>query len=474
MDGGSSQESEARFCAYVEALGAVLGHADRQQPMHDYCLGLLMPIERKSVEPLAAVTAPAQVAAKHQSLLHFVGNAPWSDAAMLGKVGELVLPVIERSGPIEAWIIDDTGFPKKGRHSVGVTRQYCGQLGKQDNCQVAVTLSLANRDASLPVAYRLYLPEDWAKDQDLRRKAKVPEAIAFQTKPQIALEQIKAARAAGLPEGVVLMDAGYGNDTELRTAITALGMSYVAGIAVTTTVWPAGAAPLLPQTRAGRGRPQTRLQRDGEHQPISVKALAFNLPKEAWQTVTWREGSAEWLASRFARQRVRPAHRDTNLSQPRAEEWLLIEWPEEEAEPTKYWLATLPEDIAFDRLVDRAKLRWRIERDYQELKQELGLGDYEGRGWRGFHHHASLCIAAYGFLIAERGALPPSGPAFSAPLSRSAIPQGYRPRGAADPTRTAHPQLDRDGAKTAYRRARQNPPEVPLLQCAHPQDAKNS
>jgi SRSO17 transposase len=474
MDGGSSQESEARFCAYVEALGAVLGHADRQQPMHDYCLGLLMPIERKSVEPLAAVTAPAQVAAKHQSLLHFVGNAPWSDAAMLGKVGELVLPVIERSGPIEAWIIDDTGFPKKGRHSVGVTRQYCGQLGKQDNCQVAVTLSLANRDASLPVAYRLYLPEDWAKDQDLRRKAKVPEAIAFQTKPQIALEQIKAARAAGLPEGVVLMDAGYGNDTELRTAITALGMSYVAGIAVTTTVWPAGAAPLLPQTRAGRGRPQTRLQRDGEHQPISVKALAFNLPKEAWQTVTWREGSAEWLASRFARQRVRPAHRDTNLSQPRAEEWLLIEWPEEEAEPTKYWLATLPEDIAFDRLVDRAKLRWRIERDYQELKQELGLGDYEGRGWRGFHHHASLCIAAYGFLIAERGALPPSGPAFFAPLSRSAIPQGYRPRGAADPTRTAHPQLDRDGAKTAYRRARQNPPEVPLLQCAHPQDAKNS
>ena len=156
MDGGSSEGSEARFAAYVEALGVVLGHPDRQQPMHDYCLGLLMPIERKSVEPMAAVTAPAQVAAKHQSLLHFVGNAPWSDAAMLAKVGELVLPAIERSGPVEAWIIDDTGFPKKGRHSVGVTRQYCGQLGKQDNCQVAVTLSLANHDASLPIAYQLY------------------------------------------------------------------------------------------------------------------------------------------------------------------------------------------------------------------------------------------------------------------------------------------------------------------------------
>jgi SRSO17 transposase len=446
VDGGSSEGSEARFAAYVEALGAVLGHADRQQPMHDYCLGLLMPIERKSVEPMAAVTAPAQVAAKHQSLLHFVGNAPWSDAAMLAKVGELVLPVIERSGPIEAWIIDDTGFPKKGRHSVGVTRQYCGQLGKQDNCQVAVTLSLANRDASLPVAYRLYLPEDWAKDQELRRRTKIPEEIAFQTKPEIALEQIKTARAAGLPEGVVLMDAGYGNDTELRAAITALAISYVAGITGTTTVWPPGSAPLPPQTRSGRGRPQRRLQRDPEHQPISAKALALSLPKEAWQTVAWREGSAERLSSRFARQRVRPAHRDTELSQPRAEEWLLIEWPENDTEPTKYWLATLPEEIAFDRLVDLAKLRWRIERDYQELKQELGLGDYEGRGWRGFHHHATLCIAAYAFLIAERGALPPSGPAFSAPLARSAVPEDYRPRGAADPTRTAHPQLDLHGA----------------------------
>jgi SRSO17 transposase len=199
VDGASSEGSEARFSAYVEALSVVLGHADRQQPMHDYCLGLLMPIERKSVEPMAAVTAPAQVAAKHQSLLHFVGNAPWSDAAMLAKVGELVLPAIERSGPVEAWIIDDTGFPKKGRHSVGVTRQYCGQLGKQDNCQFAVTLSLANHDASLPIAYQLYLhlPEDWAEDQARRQKAKIPETIAFQTKPEIALEQIKVARTAG-------------------------------------------------------------------------------------------------------------------------------------------------------------------------------------------------------------------------------------------------------------------------------------
>ena len=361
-------------------------------------------------------------------------------------MGELVLPAITRSGPIEAWIIDDTAFPKKGRHSVGVTRQYCGQLGKQDNCQVAVSLSLANHDASLPVAYRLYLPEDWATDRERRHKAKVPETIALQTKPQIALAQIKAARAAGLPEGVVLTDAGYGNDTELRTQLTALGLRYVAGIGPQTSVWPPGTGPLLAPPGKGLGRPPKLLRRDEQHQPIAVKALALSLPREAWQTITWREGTADWLSSRFARQRVRPAHRDTKLSEPRAEEWLLIEWPQDEAEPTKYWLATLPEEISFGGLVDVAKLRWRIDRDYQELKQELGLGDYEGRGWRGFHHHATLCIAAYGFLIAERGALPPSGPGSSAPLSRSAIPEGYRPRGAADPTRTAHSQLDRHSA----------------------------
>jgi len=474
MDGGSDGGSEARFAAYVEQLGTALGHADRQEPLHDYCLGLLMPIERKSVEPMAAVTAPAQVAAKHQSLLHFVGNAPWLDAAMLAKVSELVLPAIERSGPIEAWIIDDTGFPKKGRHSVGGTRQYCGQLGKQDNCQVAVSLSLANHDGSLPVAYRLYLPQEWASDRERRDKAKVPDTIEFQTKPEIALEQIKSAYGAGLPKGVVLMDAGYGNDTDLRTQVTALGLSYVAGIGANTAVWPPGTAPLPPLPGSGRGRPPKLLRRDGEHHPVSVKTLAHELPSEAWHNIAWREGSADWLASRFARLRVRPAHRDTWRAAPRAEEWLLIEWPQGEPEPTKYWLSTMPNDIAFDRLVDLAKLRWRIERDYQELKQELGFGDYEGRGWRGFHHHATLCIAAYGFLIAERGALPPSGPPCTPLFSGSALPDDYRPRGAADPPRTACAELDRNHPQTSYRRPRQDPPEMPLLQCANPKNPQNS
>jgi hypothetical protein len=209
---GLSAGSESAFADYVHRLVDVIGHADRAEPLNDYCLGLMLPVERKSVEPLAAVTAPARVSAKHQSLLHFVGQAPWSDEALLARVRDLVLPLIERHGPIEAWIVDDTGFPKKGRHSVGVARQYCGQLGKQDNCQVAVSLSVANAAASLPIAYRLYLPEIWADDPERRRKAKIPDSVAFQTKPAIALDQIRAAQAAGVAPGVVLADAGYGAD----------------------------------------------------------------------------------------------------------------------------------------------------------------------------------------------------------------------------------------------------------------------
>ena len=352
MDFGDSDASEMRFAAYVEGLASVIGHKDRVGPLRDYCTGLMLPCERKSVEPMAAVTGPARTAAQHQSLLHFVGEGGWSDERVLTKVRELVLPAIERQGPIEAWIIDDTGFPKQGRHSVGVARQYCGQLGKQDNCQVAVSLSLASRHASLPVAYRLYLPQEWAADRARRRKAGVPEEIAFATKPEIALEQLRWACAAGLPRGVVLLDAGYGNNSALRADITALDLTYVAGILSTTTVWAPGTAPLPPKRWSGRGRPTTRLRRDAKHQPVSVKELALGLSKRAWRAIEWREGTAEPLVSRFARVRIRVAHRDDQRADPRPPEWLLIEWPKGEAEPTKYWLSTLPNDIAFDRLVD--------------------------------------------------------------------------------------------------------------------------
>ena len=423
------QSRERRFAAYVEHLAQALGHVDRVAPLKAYCTGLILPGERKSVEPMAARLEPARVQAAHQSLHHFVAKADWSDAALLTLVRAHVLPEMERHGPIRAWVVDDTGFPKKGRHSVGVTRQYCGQIGKQENCQVAVTLSVANSHASLPIACRLYLPELWVEDQERRAKAGVPEGVTFRTKPEIALDQIRSALATGVSPGIVLADAGYGVDTGFRTALTDLGLTYSLGIQSSITLWPPGQAPLPPKPWSGRGRPPTRVRRDPDHTPLSAKDLAKALPREDWQTVSWREGTNAALISRFAAVRVRPAHRDHLRHEPWPEEWFLVEWPEGEQEPTKYWLSTLPPQTALTDLVEQAKLRWRIERDYQELKQEIGLGHYEGRGWRGFHHHTSLCIAAYGFLVSERGRLPPSGPE-TAILQAPRLPDTYRPRGA--------------------------------------------
>ena len=449
-----------RFAAYVNALVEVIGHADRAKPLNDYCVGLLMPCERKSVEPMAAIVAPTRVSAKHQSLLHLVGEAPWSDEAVLGKVLDLVLPSMERQGPIEAWIVDDTGIAKKRTHSVGVARQYCGRLGKQDNCQVAVTLSIANHAASLPIAYRLYLPEAWANDPARRNKAHIPDEIEFKTKPEIALDQIRAAHAAGVAPGVVLADAGYGANGGFRAGVTALDLPYIVGVQSTLTVWPPGRGPLSPKPWSGRGRKPSRLNRDLEHQPVSVKELALSLKKTAGRSLTWREGSNTPLASRFAAVRLRPASRDYNRTKPHPLEWLIIEWPNGEAEPTKYWLSTLPKDTPLQVLVDKAKLRWRIERDYEELKSELGLAHYDGRGWRGFHHHATLCIAAYGFLVCERKAIPPSA---SRQRKMPPLPKGFRPRGAADPTRTARRKLDRDDQKKSHRSARKNPYAMSML-----------
>jgi SRSO17 transposase len=459
-----SEAIGSRFSAYVDELVSVIGHKDRSGPLRDYCTGLLMPGERKSVEPLAAVTAPARVAAQHQSLLHFVGEGGWSDERVLGKVRELVLPRLEQHGPIEAWILDDTGLPKKGRHSVGVARQYCGQLGKQDNCQVAVSLSLANSQASLPVAYRLYLPREWTDDEVRRRKAGVPQDVGFQTKHEIALDHLRWACAAGLPRAVVLMDAGYGNNTKLRGQIGELGLNYIADILSNATVWDPRQDVLPPKMWSGRGRPPTIPQGDEEHRPISVKRLALGLPQQDWHTIEWREGSNDSLSSRFARLRVCVARGDyKRRTQRRAEEWLMVEWPEGEREPTKYWLSSLPADIGFEQMVYLAKLRWRIERDYLELKQEVGLGHFEGRGWRGFHHHATLCIAAYGFLICEREAIPPSAAIAAKGLPQPQIPTGYRPRGAATATRTAPPQFHRNNAPQAGRRNRRSTTTMSLL-----------
>jgi len=428
-----SRSGEERFAAYLDEIGAVLGHASRAAAARAYCTGLLLPGARKSVEPMAARIEPGRVQARHQSLHHVVAKAEWDDAAVLAAVRREVLPALERHGPVRYWIIDDTGFPKQGEHSVGVARQYCGQLGKQDNCQVAVSLSVAHDHASLPIAYRLYLPANWAQDPERRLRAGVPEEIVFATKPEIALAQIRQAQEEGVPPGVVLGDAGYGVETAFRAALAEAGLSYVLGVQSSMSLWPPGEAPLPVPAYGGRGRPPTRVQRTPEHQPVSAKKLAEGLPARSWRQVTWREGSRTGLTSRFAALRARPAHRDTLRSEPWPEEWLLIEWPKGAEEPTKYWLSNLPPRTALKQLVHTAKARWLIERDYQELKQEIGLGHYEGRGWRGFHHHASLCIAAYGFLVAERCLFPPQQRFIRKHLAAPSLPQGYQPRGTPGP-----------------------------------------
>jgi SRSO17 transposase len=428
---------EKRFAAYTDGLAKAAGHADRKVPLKAYCAGLLLPGERKSVEPMAARLAPHNVRRTHQSLHHLVADAPWSDEAVLASVREHVLAAMKQNGPVVAWIVDDTGLVKKGTHSVGVARQYCGQVGKQENCRVAVSLSVSTHHASLPIAWRLYLPESWASDRERRKETGVPEEIGFQTKPAIALAQIRQAVEEGVPPAPVLADSGYGNETQFREGITELGLRYAVGIHENLTVWPPGEVPRPKKRRKGRGRPPTRLHRDTQPKPLAVKDLAVGLPDTAWKTVSWREGTRHKLRSRFAVVRVRPAHRDEKRSEPYPEEWLLVEWPTGESEPTKYWLSTLPLQTRLTALVRLAKHRWIIERDYEELKQELGLGHYEGRGWRGFHHHATLCIAAYGFLVIERTRFSPSARVGRLELRAPQIPPEFQPRGSPRARRTA-------------------------------------
>ena len=456
-------EITEEFNRYMAHLSERLGHADRHAGLSGYCTGLMLPLSRKSVEPMAASVDPLHVSARHQSLHHFVAKSEWSDTALMAGVRDWVEPVLGLDSGCY-WIVDDTGFPKKGKHSVGVARQYCGQLGKQDNCQVAVSLSLASVQGSIPIAYRLYLPKNWADDKVRRRAGGVPDDIVFATKPDIALEQMRQAIAAGVSMGVVLADAGYGDETAFRDGITQLGMYYAVGIRPGTTVWAPGTAALPPKAWSGRGIRPTKLRRQPGNEPLSVKALAMALPENAWHKVTWREGTNTELSSRFAGVRVRPAHRDYLGTEMRAEEWLLIEWPEGESEPIKYFLTTAPSEATLEQMVFVTKMRWRIERDYQDLKQDFGLDHYEGGGWRGFHHHATLSIAAYGFLMAHRlkTGSHAGGKKNFAKRQVPAVPKDYVPRGR--PARAAsRGGLDHDAAPASECRTHKRHGVLPAL-----------
>jgi SRSO17 transposase len=367
----------ARLDAYLDRLVPVLRQAVRGRMARAYCLGLLAAPGRRSVEPLAGLHGAGHGSKLYQALHHFVAEARWDDQALLAAVAREVLPAIERHGPIRAWIVDDTALAKKGRHSVGVAPQYSGRLGTTTNCQVAVSLSLANAAASLPVAWRLYLPEAWAADHERCRAAGVPLGIRFQSKLELALEQLSAAAEQDLPRGVVLADEAYGGAVRFRDGVRELGLDYAVAI----------------------DRAQGVLLDDGKG-PLAARAAAHLLPTAAWRAVPGRPGGL-----RYAALRVRAAP----YGRPGPEEWLLCErgaGPGGSLEE-RFWLASLPAATGLEELVTTAILRWRIERDYQELKQEVGLAHFEGRGWRGVHHHAALCVAAYGFLVRERCLFPP-------------------------------------------------------------------
>ena len=405
----AAQDVEARFDDFVNRIAACLGHADRHEPFRAYTQGLILPGERKSVEPMAARLDPAHVPKRHQSMHHFVSQSDWSDSDVLDLVRSEALGAMRAHGRLEGWIVDDTGFPKKGKHSVGVANQYCGVLGKNANCQCVVSVSLANTAASVPAAFRLYLPESWASDESRRAAVGVPEKLTFMTKWEIAIEQVDVLLAKDVAKAPVLADAGFGNIVGFRDALTVRGLTYTVGVAKGTTIY-IPTVHVSPRGGRDAGRAGILAQMTDDPGPISLLDLAQALPEDDWYTVEWREGTKGPMRSTFAALRVRPAHRDKGRTEPRAEQWALIEWPEGEGEPSRYWLSTQPASIDVADLVYEAKLRWRIERDYQELKDEIGIDHYEGRNWRGLHHHITLCVVAYGFLLAERARLSPPGP----------------------------------------------------------------
>jgi len=413
---------ETTFEAYLEHLCETLGHSDRESGLKGYCQGLILPIGRKSVEPLAAHLEPENVSARHQSLHHFVSKSEWSDTALLDQVRRWVLPQMDPRDGVY-WFVDNPEFCKKGTHSVGVARQYCSEPGKRENCQVAVSLSVATEHASLPVAYRLYLPHEWSDDLARRRKAGVPKEIEFATKPEIAATQLREARQSGAPDGIVIADAGYGDELAFRQAVCELGLPYAMGIRSSAHVC-AQREPCADK----RGRWSSFSPHAPEHEPISVKNIALSLDASRYRTVAWREGGGVALSSRFAAVRVTASLAHYWRPALCNEEWLLIEWPEGDAEPLNYSLSTLPQDATLERLVYVAKMRWRVERDSRDLKQQFGLGHFEGRGWRGFHHHASLCIATYGFFVAQR-LIQGDGAKTAMGRNTFRLPESYVPRG---------------------------------------------
>jgi SRSO17 transposase len=391
---GVAPEVAERLASFFADVTAGLRRPEQRANALLYARGLMEAGARKSLEPV--VTRLGGSGAEYESLQHFLADSPWEPAVVDRGVAERVCAVIEP----QAWVLDDTGVVKDGKHSPGVKRQYSGTLGKTGNCQVTVSLHAVGERGTVPLGFRLYLPQEWCADIERRQKAKIPYSVEFATKPALGGEL--AVRAAGWDVGraPVLGDQAYGDDSKLRARLDDQQLEYVLSVSPTTTVFAVGTRFRIPPAKPGAGRPRTVAKPDSEH--TQVKTLAASLPAKAWQTVTYRDRDGQPIRSRFAFERVIAAHPVTEHRYEPREEWLIIEWPEGKHEPTDYWLSNLPADTTPERLARLARLRWMIELDYRQLKGELGLDHYEGRSYLGFHHHCAIVIAAHGFLTLER------------------------------------------------------------------------
>ena len=377
-----------RLQRYIDGIGSILGNDARRASFATYVHGLLSEGERKSVEPMAARACPDEqrVDAEHQRLLHFIGVSKWDDHAVRRLAARHALAAMTSREKVTGWIVDDTGFLKQGKHSVGVQRQYTGSAGKITNCQVGVSLTINTATEHLPIDFELYLPVSWTEDAARRKEARIPEAVEFKTKPELALGMVRRALADGVPRGVVLADAGYGTSSDFRAELRRLELQFSVGVEGNTKVFEVG----NPVTPGGRA--------------VSLRALAKKLlAKGKFQRCTWREGTKKDLTASFAMVRV-VACRDVRREdfQPPTAHWLLIEWRDDEDEPANYFFSNLPDTTSLQELVSITMQRWRIERSYEDLKGELGLDHYEGRRFQGWHHHVTVTLCCYAFLISER------------------------------------------------------------------------
>lgn len=385
----TARAQRARLSVFLDGLLPLLGRAERRRWGGLYVRGLLASGERKATATMATQAPDGNV----QALQQFIGQSPWVWEPVRRRLAQRLSAALQ---PVAAWVVDDTGFPKQGTHSVGVARQYSGTLGKTGNCQVAVSLHYATGDAAVPLDFGLYLPEEWL-EPERRQQAGIPEEVSFQPKWAIALELVDRARDWQVPAGVVTADAGYGTIADFRTGLAERKLPFIVAVASTTGVWPAPSPPS--PSRQGRGRPRQRPQ--GVGAPASVQALSISWPAAQWQRITWRAGSKGPLTSRFAAARVVPSHGYQHGGAKEGPRWLLAAWPEDAPAPTDFWLADLPAETSLVELVRLAKIRWWIEQGYQQLKDELGLDHYEGRSWQGWHHHVTMTLVAFGFLTLE-------------------------------------------------------------------------